>query len=125
MKSGPAKVMIPLLIEIIGRRIARESVAFFLNSDATILNSFFCRGCSSGFFVIAGINIISRMMIPAVMNARGKLVCSAMVVNRADPIAVPVKNPAIIDPFIFPRSFFVVSVIAHASMETSKMPIPD
>ena len=45
-------------------------------------------------------------------------------VKLADPKAVPVKNPAIIDPLIFPRSFFVVSLIAHASMETSKIPIP-
>jgi len=50
---------------------------------------------------------------------------SAIAVRLADPKAVPVKNPAIIDPLIFPLSFFLVSLIAHASMETSRIPIPN
>lgn len=125
MKRGAARVMMPLLIEMMGKRSAKQRVVFFLNSLVMILKSFFCRGCSRGFFVIKGMIMSKRMMIPAVVNARGKLVCSAMFVRSTDPIAVPVKNPAIIDPLILPRSFFVVSVIAHASMETSKIPIPD
>ena len=49
---------------------------------------------------------------------------SAIAVRIADPKAVPVKNPAIIDPLIFPRSFLLVTLMAHASMETSSIPIP-
>ena len=97
---------------------------FFLNSFKTIFDNFFSLFCSSGLFINVGMIMSMRMSNPAVMNAIEKAVFSAIAVNIADPNAVPVKNPAIIDPFIFPRSFFVVSLIAQASIDTSRMPMP-
>jgi len=40
IKSGDAKVIRPLLMDMIGRRIANDRVVFFLNSFATIFSNF-------------------------------------------------------------------------------------
>jgi len=44
MKRGAAKVIRPLLMDIIGRRIANDKVVFFLNSFKTIFDNLRCLG---------------------------------------------------------------------------------
>lgn len=78
INNGAPSVISPLFRLMIGKSIARESVVFFLNSFKTIFVSFFCGCCSRGFLVIDGMIINVKMMNPAVRNAIGKFVCSAM-----------------------------------------------
>ena len=48
----------------------------------------------------------------------------ASVERVAAPMAMPPKSPAIMNPFIFPRSFLSVTSMAQASVETSRNPMP-
>ncbi len=124
MKRGAANVIIPLFIEMIGKSMAKDSVDFFLNSFKTISIVFFSFCWVGGFFVIIGMLRSIKVRIPALIKAIGKLCFSAMNVSVADPIATPVKNPPIIDPFSLPRSFFFVSMMTHASIDISRSPMP-
>lgn len=123
MNRGAAKSMMPLFMEMKGKSIVNESVGFFLNS---LITSFmFCTFCwMGGLFVISGKKSIAKVISPAVRKAIGKLFCSAMNERTDDPIAIPVKSPAIIDPFNFPRSAFFVSIITHASIEMPRKAMP-
>lgn len=123
MNSGAAKSMMPLFMEMRGKSIVNESVGFFLNS--LITRFMFCTFCwMGGLFVISGKKSIAKVISPALRKAIGKLFCSAMNESTDDPIATPVKSPANIDPFNFPRSSFFVSIITHASIEMPRNAMP-
>ena len=123
MNRGAANSMMPLFIEIRGKSIVNERVGFFLNSlfKSFMFCTFFWMG---GLFVIIGKKSIAKVISPAQRKAIGKLFWAEMNERTDDPIARPVKRPAIIDPFNFPRSSFFVSIITHASIEIPKKAMP-
>jgi len=69
-------------------------------------------------------NRMLRLRSPAVRNAIVYSMCSAIEERSGAPIAIPAKSPAIMKPLIFPCSCFCVVSIAHASVDTSRNPIP-
>ena len=70
------------------------------------------------------VNKMLRLRMPAVRNAMLYSICSAINVRNGAPIAIPAKSPAIMKPLILPCSCFFVVSMAHASVDTSRNPMP-
>ena len=70
IKSGDAKVIRPLLMDMIGRRMANDRVVFFLNSFTTIFNNLCFFNSREGLFMRRGMVMRRIMIIPAVMKAK-------------------------------------------------------